>query len=88
MNEVQIIEELECYTCLRPIITGCICKDVAMCIKTAASDWLVKLLRCLQFSTCIFVPETKTAVRPNSCQGSMCWMECDTIHLITASSTS
>jgi len=75
-------------TCLGPIITRRVCKNVAVGIEAAACDGLVKLFRRLQFGSCIFVPETKTAVWPNSRKGAMGRMKCYVIHLITSTKNS
>lgn len=67
---------------LRPIITGSICKDVAIVVEAASRDGLVKLLRGLQLGAGIFVPEAEASIWAHSSQCAMDRMEGNGIHLM------
>ena len=47
---------------LRPVVTGSICKDVAIMVEAAGGDGLVELLGRLQLGAGVFVPEAEAAV--------------------------
>jgi len=60
---------------LRPVVGHGVRKQVAFSREAASRDRLLHLLRCLQFGSRIFVPETEPAVRANGCQRAMVRVE-------------
>ena len=66
---------------LWPIIAGSIGKDVAIAVEAAGCDWLVQLLRSLEFGAGVFVPEAESSIRANSGQCAVDRVEGDGVHL-------
>lgn len=67
---------------LRPVVTGSICKDVAIVVEAAGRDGLVELLRGLQLGPGVFVPEAETAIWAHCGQRAVDRMERNSIHLM------
>lgn len=66
---------------LGPIIAGAVGKDVAVVVKTASCDWLIKLLRGFQLRASILVPETEATIRAHRGQRAVHGMESNGIDL-------
>lgn len=66
---------------LGPIIAGAVGKNVAIVVKAASCDWLIKLLRSFQLCASVLIPETEAAVRAHRGECTVHRMESDGIDL-------
>ena len=68
-------------TDLGPIVTGCVCENVSLCVEIATANRLIKLFRCLELGSRVFIPETKSPIGSHSRQSPMNRMKWDSINL-------